>query len=976
MIDPIVQKYFQASQSSLFCWTDHGKELCWLGGSTIAFHEEVDAVLQRLSKGCLPGFRSVILALAVTRETWPDVSGRISRLLRALQTSQIPSFADAMQKQQHLIGTWQVSSEKLTRLCRYVQNRQMDLTERVELLASLFDGLETAYSSNEQRQIAAAFSAGLPENWLAERRGDGEPLLLPGTDEEEENWRRRPPVFHRLVRDVLDLLQVAIVVSNGLHNDSDDDLQQRVQTGVAQEIAPLTESPLDKPLTAGQFLDSLQQDPKLTDFSKLTRHLLAAIRLPRGVAAAQHVHSGGIADISNKGSLDRLLLSELAFDDLTLAVRIASSEALYLQRETPPAPEQASRPVLIDNSLPLWGIPRLYATAVALTLHLNADQRMNVNCFRPDGDGLMPVPLNGRQQISDHLQHLATTQHPGRVLDEFEQVATQGSPVTEPVLITTDDVLHAPEFRLALNRTALQNLWIITVQRDGRLTILQRTRQGTAVYKTLQLPLEKILANPERVQHSRPLPGEMPAILKLAQLPLRLSHQIRKGRVFRWNDVSVSVSSDRRLMLWEDRKLGARQLLDNVPGNRRDPVFLTARNELGIHLFVPGEPSAMLRVSGKAPAFEATLNMVSGLPANIAGVWSHDDSLLIFEPLVNGRLNCTAVCEITSKVVATASHLLIDRRNGRCVLQNGRWFVVHCNGAEIQLQPLPQIYQNAVDLVEVSMGEFLILNPTGTLQDPEHEGRFQPHPTSRNVQECRLITGNKGDRHLWIKLPTQILLVDVDSGTHEPLLHFRDGPDSYEATRAMTHVQVYSPHWKFATIAFVRSDAIVLTDSQGKLFRICFDSSIIRMMPGTGYDSGQPQYPVRFTDCPSPDGRGYRLKAAELPNGTRAWLDSRGLLHLKPADAKLPEVTLVLRDRVMSGWVSTGECFGQDYHCGYSEPEKITENAGRSAPNTNKGERRWLEVTGRYAPSAASEQMMKRVTAEKVWTTVIQPLMR
>ena len=40
------------------------------------------------------------------------------------------------------------------------------------------------------------------------------------------------------------------------------------------------------------------------------------------------------SDISNRGPLDRLLLSESAHDDLTLAVRIALNEALYLRRES------------------------------------------------------------------------------------------------------------------------------------------------------------------------------------------------------------------------------------------------------------------------------------------------------------------------------------------------------------------------------------------------------------------------------------------------------------------------------------------------------------------------------------------------------------------------------------------------------------------------------------------------------------------
>jgi hypothetical protein len=234
---------------------------------------------------------------------------------------------------------------------------------------------------------------------------------------------------------------------------------------------------------------------------------------------------------------------------------------------------------------------------------------------------------------------------------------------------------------------------------------------------------------------------------------------------------------------------------------------------------------------------------------------------------------------------------------------------------------------------------------------------------------------------LWLKLPTQTLLVDLDQGTHETLQHFTDGPDSYEASRAMKIVQVYSPHWKFASICFDRADAILLTDSQGKTFHIRFDSSIIRLLPDTSDDSEPAQTSVVFRDFTSPLSGGYRLKMADLPNGTRAWLDSRGLLHLKAADAKLTEVTLVLRDGMLSGWIATGEGFGHAYYCGRPNSAENTDRSGREV------------ITGRYAPnnstpaSSVAEQPvntsqaktgkgLKRVSAERVWMTVIQPLMR
>jgi len=59
--------------------------------------------------------------------------------------------------------------------------------------------------------------------------------------------------------------------------------------------------------------------------------------------------------------------------------------------------------------------------------------------------------------------------------------------------------------------------------------------------------------------------------------------------------------------------------------------------------------------------------------------------------------------------------------------------------------------------------------------------------------------------------------------------------------------------------------------------------------------------------------RGYTLDLAEWPDGSKAWLDGRGLLHLKSSDRSIPECTLILTDGPMAGWLSDGRVFGPAY---------------------------------------------------------------
>jgi hypothetical protein len=71
-----------------------------------------------------------------------------------------------------------------------------------------------------------------------------------------------------------------------------------------------------------------------------------------------------------------------------------------------------------------------------------------------------------------------------------------------------------------------------------------------------------------------------------------------------------------------------------------------------------------------------------------------------------------------------------------------------------------------------------------------------------------------------------------------------------------------------------------------------------------------------FHPAPVPQGVGYSLQVAKWEDGSRAWLDSRGMLHLKSSDRLIPEVTLVLRDGALAGWTSAGWTFGMKYFAG------------------------------------------------------------
>ncbi len=327
-------------------------------------------------------------------------------------------------------------------------------------------------------------------------------------------------MFHRVLHDVLDLLRIARVLASGLHDYGSADIKRRVQTGVAVDILPPEESPLEQPQVAASLLESLRHDPGLSGFAKLSRHLMAAVTLPRSLESATDIPTGGVSDISNRGQLHKLLLSDLAFDEFTLAVRIASNEAMYIRRKSPPNPTVENRAVLIDNSLPMWGLPKLYATATAMALSADADKNLNVVCFRPSQSSVVQVSL-GTRAAADQLSSLSPAEHAGEALHAFETAIRQLEGAVEPVVITTSDTLGCAAFKCAIDQTSWQNLWIIVVERDGGLSVLQRTRQGTSLRRRMKLQLEDILSRNEQALQRASVLENLPDIFRRPVFPFR-----------------------------------------------------------------------------------------------------------------------------------------------------------------------------------------------------------------------------------------------------------------------------------------------------------------------------------------------------------------------------------------------------------------------------------------------------------------------
>ncbi len=127
------------------------------------------------------------------------------------------------------------------------------------------------------------------------------------------------------------------------------------------------------------------------------------------------------------------------------------------------------------------------------------------------------------------------------------------------------------DFQTALAKLARVGCYLAIVNRNGAYQLWQHTLAGTRLLNQAILDIEELLADPKpTVQLVDPnRASELPAILLLPQLPLRLSHEINKDSTW---EIAVqrmlTLTRDGRLLRWDDPKRGAKEVLRDLPTGR------------------------------------------------------------------------------------------------------------------------------------------------------------------------------------------------------------------------------------------------------------------------------------------------------------------------------------------------------------------------------------------------------------------------
>jgi len=890
--------YLAPSADSFWKWDITDLSVCWSDGSLIAFRGEIVPVLRRLAPYGLPTFDCIVLLLAACRQPDPISLATLNKN-RFFTNFDDTNGASAF-------GLHYLLLQNLRWLAFRVS---FDLRSSVEGKATLAARIfETAVKSVTPHAAKAIL------RFLEDGPNEDDLHVLPS---------------HRDVA-----TQFAALARSEIESITSEELALRRTTGLDEIPKPfgIEESPTR---SLDGILAQMEDDEEHGGLARLTRRLSAALTIPRAVSEPQDLALGGVSDISNRGPLDRLLLSELAHDDLTFTVRIALSEALYLRREAPPFVPPRRRAILVDSGFRMWGLPRVYAMSAALALALSRERSFDVSLFRPREEAIEPIDIVTKEGLVKHLAALEIDIHPGAALPAFFERAREGGGDCEIVVVTCGDVLADPTFRQAMGEQSFENIYIVAVERSGVVRLFRRTQQESTLLRETCCSLDDVMKASSK---STPLidPGvdlTLPAILRLMDFPLRMPHPINSKSV--WPDGHgglLAKTSDGRLMHWDQPRVGARQRTAHLPPGR-----------LLWHAQVKAGAESSLAVVGRLSRTGASLVHI---PLPTGPCRSHPLSLEGTGPLGFAG-HGGAIFAIF------ADHIeVFSERDGRSIStlaipehhrwQSGRFFrfgdgfrALAFNGSRAEFVSMSTIRESRgawpLAIVDVPGQEgAVVVTFTGhvyglgpdALEARDESLIALPDASSGYVVRCISVDGSRVVMSPNGRSKTEpddgYLLNLVDRTCERVPCVDANGIVNRHLTR---RIEVSTLRNRFSQIA-VDGESLILRSTAGHTdCRITWDENCrrIALVPRSSKHFNRPMAPFT-TDVSSVTG--VLSGRVTWKDGSRAYLDSRGLLHLVSSDRSISEMTFVLQEGTMSGWCADGGAWGLKYF--EIEPGTIT----------------------------------------------------
>lgn len=323
------------------------------------------------------------------------------------------------------------------------------------------------------------------------------------------------------------------------------------------------------------FTEELLANQKTFHVGALLKTIRAALDIAFHSQLPSDQPLGGVADLTNKGDLDKLLISEYANDDMVFLSRLANNEALYLHREAPPSKNKHERIFLIDASLRNWGTAKtlLHAAAIAIAKHPKSDFAYRVFSI---GDEVREIQIDTVPDVIDGLNVLYSSLDASKGLADFftnYPVAANA----QVLFLGSEEGLNALSFQKALAEYGSHFQYRISAAATGQVALHKNLGKSWKHIQNLQLNLPQLWTrqNNQEVEKGIKLPkksrkvsksqtGSIPLLLpnpEKTRITLTTAENIivkvsTRGQVFRYHERANSVYSLGWELLFEGKTFG------------------------------------------------------------------------------------------------------------------------------------------------------------------------------------------------------------------------------------------------------------------------------------------------------------------------------------------------------------------------------------------------------------------------------------